>query len=242
MTHSTSTIDQVTELFDVWAASDGYPHYQKHEYLKVLDTSSLLKNGSCSVLDVGCGVGFVASALKARNHTVTGLDLSASALNKALTNRLIDHAVTADFLKSGLKSESFDVVVCWGVLMLIFDMKAAIAEGSRLLKPGGQILIVDHYSGNPYVKAHFGRPNWVDLLVEKKSNVARHPLSPQMIHDAGAKLFAWDAPQFHSMFTKHPHTVINTAHSAARLLFSGIRKFTAAPWTGNFMSMSGRKV
>jgi len=51
----------------------------------------------------------------------------------------IDHAYDINDLK--FEDNSFDVVVCWSVLEHVPDPHAAIAEMSRVLKPGGEIWV-----------------------------------------------------------------------------------------------------
>lgn len=40
-----------------------------------------------------------------------------------------------------LSDESFDAILCWGVLMHVPDVEAATAELARVLKPGGRLAI-----------------------------------------------------------------------------------------------------
>jgi hypothetical protein len=81
----------------------------------------------------------------------------------------------------------------------------------------------------------------VDIFIEGKKNIDRRALTPQLIRSVKPELFAFNKPYFHSMFTLHPNKFINAVHSVARLTFDGIRLITKAPWTGNFMSLSGIK-
>ncbi len=231
-----------TRLFEEWAKTEGYPHFRRQEYQDVLKRSSLLASGPRRVLDIGSGVGMVAMQLKQDGHHVTGLDLSESALNIALREKRIDAAIPSDVVSAKIAAESFDVVLCWGVLMLIFDLRPVFERVHQILRPGGEILFFDHHSRNPYTRAHFSRPGWIDRLLEGHSNVARHAFKESDIVSVSEGLFLWDKPEFHSMFTTHPHPLIDAVHSGARVLFNATRTITRAPWTGNFISMVGKKI
>ncbi len=230
-----------TRLFEEWAQTEGYPYFRTTEYNAVLRRASRLTAGPQRILDIGSGVGMVAAQLKRQGHFVTGLDLSESALNVALREKRIDAAIAGDICAASIPPQSFDVVLCWGVLMLIFDLRPVFARVHEILKDDGQILFFDHHARNPYTRAHFSRPNWVDRILEGHSNVARHAFKEQEIIEVSRGLFQWGAPEFHSMFTTHPHPLIDAAHSGARAFFRAARAFTRAPWTGNFISMVGTK-
>lgn len=233
--------EQVEALFDRWTKFNTYPHFKKHEYHEVFHSCPALFEGPKRVLDVGCGVGYVAAALKELGHHVTGVDLSSSALEQARKAGLIDQGSQEDIRNTSFASEQFDVVLCWSIFMLVPDLKPAMREVQRILRPGGVLLVADHFSGNPYVKLHFNRPSWVDRILEGHPNVPRWALNPEKIESAGKEFFNWEAPIYYSMFTEHPHRGINLAHRVARLGFSTVRKITRRPWTGNWMSMVGKK-
>lgn len=97
-----------------------------------------------SVIDVGCGGGFMSEALAQRAAEVVGIDQSESAIEAARAHALssalavryqVSQAEQLDF-----ESESFDVVVCVDVLEHVDDLDRAIGEMGRILKPGGLFL------------------------------------------------------------------------------------------------------
>lgn len=92
-------------------------------------------------LDVGCGSGRkVGLWMKSRNRDYVGVDVSANAVEEARSLGLqaseIDDATSLPF-----PDASFDVITCIEVLEHLFNPNDAIDEMSRVLKPGG-ILIV----------------------------------------------------------------------------------------------------
>jgi SAM-dependent methyltransferase len=234
-----STRAEVEALFDAWTTHEGYPTFSLDEYLRVLTAADRLLIPGCRVADLGCGSGSVSAVLKEMGHHVTGVDLSASALHAALQGRHIDEGLVADSLHTGLQDRAFDVVTCPMLLLYVADLRAQFEEIHRILKPGGQVLIFDHHSRNPYTKAHFSRPDWVDRLLEGRSNVARRPLDEGLVLRAADGLFSFHPPLFLSLYTRHPRKLINAVHAVARAAFCLLRAFTRAPWTGNVIVMVG---
>ncbi|MBE9160411.1 3-demethylubiquinone-9 3-O-methyltransferase [Nodosilinea sp. LEGE 06152] len=93
------------------------------------------------VLDVGCGGGFTCEFLVHQQAQVWGLDQSAQCIQAAQ-----DHAVAGGLpityscgVAEALPFEAatFDVVVCVDVLEHVVNPQQAVAEISRVLRPGG---------------------------------------------------------------------------------------------------------
>lgn len=96
------------------------------------------------VLDVGCGGGFTCEFLARRGAIAHGIDLSHACLEAARThaaNEGLAIAYTPAVAEQlPFKNEQFDAVVCVDVLEHVADWRRAIAEISRVLKPGGFFL------------------------------------------------------------------------------------------------------
>lgn len=97
-----------------------------------------------TILDLGCGGGFVAEELARRGANVVGVDPSGPLLGvakqHALSNGLsIDYRVgTGEQIPA--VDASFDVVVCVDVLEHVADLEKVLKEVRRVLKPGGLFL------------------------------------------------------------------------------------------------------
>lgn len=88
------------------------------------------------ILDAGCGTGELALKLKDAGHRMTGLDLDAGSVEKALS--LGVGARQGDFLQFG--GELFDAIVFSFSLHHIFPLADALESVRRLLVPGGLVL------------------------------------------------------------------------------------------------------
>jgi 2-polyprenyl-3-methyl-5-hydroxy-6-metoxy-1,4-benzoquinol methylase len=102
-----------------------------------------------SVLDVGCGAGANAVRLARRGIQVEALDFSEAVLESA--REKVHDAGLADLVSirwgdvTALPhpTASVERILCWGVLMHITEIDRAVAELSRVLRPGGQLVICE---------------------------------------------------------------------------------------------------
>ena len=94
-----------------------------------------------SVLDVGCGEGRYARKLAARGAVVTGIDPVQEFVDVA-QRRLPSGTFIKAFGESlPLPDSSFDFVLSYLSIIDIPDYVSAIKEMSRVLKPGGKIVV-----------------------------------------------------------------------------------------------------
>ena len=185
------TPEQVTRLYAQWTEEEGYPELPEADYATLFSKASLLSKPGARVLDLGCGAGVVAARLKAMGHHVTGVDLSSEAIENAKKKGRLDEGIVGNITSTGLPARSFDVAVFFGVLLHVQDLRGAFTEAARVLRPGGQILIVDHYASNPYVWLHFNRPDWVDRVLEGRSNIPRRALDQKMVFNSTPDRIRW---------------------------------------------------
>lgn len=91
------------------------------------------------VLDAGCGGGFLTNALAAAGYAAAGVDRSAASLEQAKAK---DATRTASYHEGDLTSlpfasGTFDAVCAMDVLEHVEALDEAVAELSRVLRPGG---------------------------------------------------------------------------------------------------------
>jgi phosphatidylethanolamine/phosphatidyl-N-methylethanolamine N-methyltransferase len=100
------------------------------------------------VLDVGVGTG-IALPHYGRSASVVGVDLSAPMLRKAearvaaLGLRNVAGLAVMDAARLAFADASFDVVVAQYVVNTVPDPEATLDEFARVLKPGGEIVLLN---------------------------------------------------------------------------------------------------
>jgi len=111
----------------------------------------LINASSGKVLEVGVGTGL--SLPEYKSHLdITGIDLAPEMLEKArkrvseegLTNVSGLHEMDAGNLQ--FPDASFDTVVAMYVITVVPDPAKVMRELARVCKPGGQVLLVNHFS------------------------------------------------------------------------------------------------
>jgi demethylmenaquinone methyltransferase / 2-methoxy-6-polyprenyl-1,4-benzoquinol methylase len=96
------------------------------------------------VLDVCCGTGDLALALASAGAKVVGCDFSDRMLAGARTrSQGTANFIQGDALALPVRNESFEVVTIGYGLRNLADLPRGLAELFRVLKPGGQLLILD---------------------------------------------------------------------------------------------------
>jgi SAM-dependent methyltransferase len=104
-----------------------------------------LGQGEC-VLDVGCGTG--ATAVFLRDHcgaAMIGMDFSPVLLSDARRAHPGLTVIQADAMDLPFKSEGFGAVIAECVCSLLPDAEAALNGFSRVLRPGGHLVVADLY-------------------------------------------------------------------------------------------------
>ena len=101
------------------------------------------------ILEVGVGTG-ISLPDYSRSNKLTGIDISEPMLRKA-KQRVRQHSLTnvdvlsvMDVSHLAFPDNSFDVVVAQYVITAVPDPEAALDEFARVLKPGGEIVLVNH--------------------------------------------------------------------------------------------------
>lgn len=130
----------------------------------LLDAASV--SAKMSILDVGCGPGYVSAVVAERGATPIGLDFSKEMI--AIAKRMLPRI---DFREGDAQNlpfadASFDRVVANFSLLHLAEPERAMAEGARVLKPGGRFAFTTwaKVSENPFVKL-------VDDAIQAHANI-----------------------------------------------------------------------
>lgn len=133
--------------YDEFAA--GYEQRRHHGYHALIDRLevevALRYARGADLLEAGCGTGLILRALRPHVRRAVGIDLSAAMLARAQRRGL--QVVQASVTELPFADASFDVVCSFKVLAHVQAIEAAIAELSRVTRPGGY-LVLEFY--NPH--------------------------------------------------------------------------------------------
>lgn len=127
---------------DTDAQIAGWSAHSLDTRVQVFQTYWQPKKQASEWIDIGCGAGTYTRYLIQQHQTVTAVDYSFPTLSKAKEKlkHQADYTV-ADVRFLPFKSNSFDGVLCFGVLQALHDPQPAINELIRMIKKNGEIWI-----------------------------------------------------------------------------------------------------
>lgn len=115
-----------------------------YQALSWLGNSNLSKNSK--ILDVGSGAGMTAKEVANKGYEIFGMDYSYNMIRKAKTVCNVNRKFHISFLQGEIESlpfkdSVFDMVLCLGVISYLKSEQKALHEMSRILKPGGTMIL-----------------------------------------------------------------------------------------------------
>lgn len=107
-------------------------------------------NSATSVLELGCGEGFLALELARRGKRVTAIDLSPERINRARERAALTPVYhmpvfkVADLNTVALAKQVYDCVVAHDTLHHLYNLDHVLDETKKALKKHGRLLVIDY--------------------------------------------------------------------------------------------------
>ena len=121
-----------------------------------LELLQLIPSQNQLILDAGCGPGTYGIMLAQGGNHVVGVEISPESIvvaKERATKRGVRFSpVTGDLERLPFKHKTFDICICGWVLHHFPNTDAAVAELSRVLKPGGKIALTEPNESNIVVR------------------------------------------------------------------------------------------
>ena len=143
--------EHVRRAYARWADSYDFTFGRIAEAGRLAAVEKLNQLPQGRVLEAGVGTG-MSLPFYGRHLAVTGIDLSPEMLAKARARvarkglSQVEAILEMDAARLDFPDASFDAVVAMYVLTVVPDPAAVMAELSRVCKPGGQVIVVNHFS------------------------------------------------------------------------------------------------
>jgi 2-polyprenyl-3-methyl-5-hydroxy-6-metoxy-1,4-benzoquinol methylase len=96
-------------------------------------------DGAASLLDVGCGYGFILSAAEEQNFKAVGFEIAESAAEAARKRGLT--VCTGTGIGETDFGRAFDVVTCMDVIEHVTSPRSFVQAIDKILKPGGLLVV-----------------------------------------------------------------------------------------------------
>ena len=159
--------DTLAKEFDFWSRRVRSFGFEETIYNEIMND---LQQGAKLALDAGCGTGGLSLRLADKIDYVVGIDISSSMITLAKSYRANERKDNIDFLVADLeelpfKEMTFDLVMS-SFAMHSTRLDISLPSLSRVLKPGGRMIITDFISINPRLDAS---PTWQVLRSLKKA-------------------------------------------------------------------------
>jgi 2-polyprenyl-3-methyl-5-hydroxy-6-metoxy-1,4-benzoquinol methylase len=154
---------------------------QREAWLEVL--GKLAGASPLSVLDIGCGTGFLALLLAELGHSVTGIDMAPQMLNAARQKAEQLHLSVRLRLENAASVQdrdgTYDLVIARHVIWVLPDPARGVREWLRLLRPGGRLALIEGKWGPDEIKITYRDSinNALAAVLSAVSKVIRYPVA-----------------------------------------------------------------
>jgi SAM-dependent methyltransferase len=128
---------RVAEQWTAWARAPDHDAFWAYRGA----LSSFIGAGGGEALDVGCGEGRVSRELRALGYRVTASDAVSEMVEAAARADSAHAYAVADAAALPFENRRFDLVVAYNVLMDVVDVRAAVTEMARVMRPEGRLVV-----------------------------------------------------------------------------------------------------
>ncbi len=141
----------------VWGSGIVHPSPFYIQGLKLKYTLEALKDVKGKILDIGCGGGNIAKAIKKYRPDldIYGIDISKKAIDEALKDPMRVSFSVGTCEKIPFKDNAFDALVMYDVLEHVEKPEIALREMKRVVKKNGKIHIFSPLDGQPWTLYSF---------------------------------------------------------------------------------------
>ena len=132
-----------------------------------------------TVLDMPCGTGSISLPLLKDAKTLTLIDISSNMLSIAKSNIPDDEKnkvtfINDDFFNIDIKPNTYDLVICLGLLAHVNSPEQLLNKLSHIISPGGHLIIQNTDSGHFYshlIRFYLGLKNIISKQPYKLNKV-----------------------------------------------------------------------
>jgi SAM-dependent methyltransferase len=192
--------------------------------------------GPGRVLEIGCGRGTLLRELRSRGWTVMGTELNEGAARFAREANGLD-VRTAPITELGLAQGSLDAVIFWHVLEHLEDPATALDEATRLLRPGGLLLVAVPRFDSPL--SRWAGPAWFQLDVPRHLTHFSLDVLIAMLRERGLSPVEVRHLALEYDLFSFVQTVLNKLGLRMNLLFETLRRGEASMFGSDRSPRSG---
>ncbi len=115
-----------------------------------------------TLLDFGCGVGGLCRIGREYGLKTTGIEPDAFARQRAMATGALEVYASVDELQAANPEPRFDIITMWDVIEHLREPWKELEQLSRLLRPGGRLLLSTPNAGS--LRARLQRQRWENMI------------------------------------------------------------------------------